>query len=68
MMKLTVFAALIAVINAYSDPDYGLTACELIEARKFKCETHYITTQDGYILTVHRIVNPHKAGQKLKVI
>ncbi|CAG2107302.1 unnamed protein product [Medioppia subpectinata] len=32
---------------------------EIIESRGFQSETHYITTTDGYILTVHRIVNPY---------
>lgn len=68
MITLTVFVALIAVTNAFSDPDLNRNACELIESRKFVCETHYITTKDGYILTAHRIVNPYKSGRKLKVI
>ncbi|XP_053207765.1 gastric triacylglycerol lipase-like [Panonychus citri] len=31
---------------------------DIIEARGFICETHYITTSDGYILGNYRIVNP----------
>ncbi|XP_053207916.1 uncharacterized protein LOC128391973 [Panonychus citri] len=46
---------------------------QIIEARGFKCETHYITTSDGYILGNFRIVNPlisqsSFADQKLEPI
>ena len=48
------------------DPDMGKSPCELIESRNFICETHWITTHDGYILGVQRIINPifQKAGKK----
>lgn len=68
MLKLVALLALVAIVKSQeSDPDVGRSACELIESRKFRCETHQVTTADDYILTVHRIVNPQKAGQKLKV-
>lgn len=49
-----------------NDPDIGKSPCELIESRNFICETHWVTTSDGYILTAYRIVNPviQKAGKK----
>lgn len=33
---------------------------EFIEQAGFQCETHYITTEDGYILTYYRIPNYNK--------
>lgn len=41
------------------DPDIGRQTPDFIKSRGFKEETHYVTTKDGYILGVHRIVN-HK--------
>ncbi|XP_069960383.1 gastric triacylglycerol lipase-like isoform X3 [Cherax quadricarinatus] len=38
-------------------PHTHLTAPELIEVRGYPVEVHYVTTQDGYILELHRI--PH---------
>ena len=49
------------------DPDLGLTTPELIHRRHFQSQTHHVITTDGYILSVHRIVNPKFYGQKLKV-
>ncbi|KAI1289215.1 Lipase member K [Halotydeus destructor] len=40
------------------DADIGRTTAEFIESRNFKCERHYITTSDGYILNAYRIKNP----------
>ncbi len=42
---------------------------QLIESRGFLAETHYITSSDGYILTVQRILNPFvKNRTKLRPI
>lgn len=30
----------------------------IIASRGFVCETHKVVTPDGYILTMHRVVNP----------
>lgn len=38
--------------DAYADPP------EFIRSRKFGCETHHVVTQDNYVLTMFRIVNP----------
>lgn len=68
MIKLIVLFAFVAICTSQSpDPDVGRTTCQLVESRKFRCETHYVKTADNYILTVHRIVNPNKEGQNLKV-
>ncbi|CAL4059054.1 unnamed protein product, partial [Meganyctiphanes norvegica] len=42
-------------------PGANMTTPELIEAMGYPAEIHYVTTDDGYILEIHRI--PHgKAG------
>ena len=38
---------------------FGMTAPQMIEAEGFRCEEHPVTTQDGYILGLHRIIVPH---------
>lgn len=40
------------------DPDTHRNVPEIIKSRGFQVEEHDVTTKDGYILTVHRIVNP----------
>lgn len=47
-------------------PDEDRDSVELIESRGFTCETHNVTTRDGYILTVFRIVNPYINCDALK--
>ena len=37
---------------------FQLWKVEIIKARGFVPEVHYVTTQDGYIVTLHRIINP----------
>lgn len=39
------------------DPDINRDVPQIIRSRGFQSETHYVTTNDGYILTIHRIVN-----------
>ena len=34
------------------------TTVDLIEAQGYPAEVHFVTTNDGYILTVHRIPRP----------
>lgn len=41
------------------DSDAFRTIAEIIESRGFKFEEHRIETIDGYILKIHRIVNPN---------
>ncbi|XP_015784270.1 lysosomal acid lipase/cholesteryl ester hydrolase [Tetranychus urticae] len=38
--------------------DVGLTIGDLITSRGFIHEPHYVTTRDGYILGIHRMINP----------
>ena len=44
--------------NKASDADAHRSVPEIIESRGFKSEAHKILTKDGYILTLHRIINP----------
>ena len=39
--------------------DVERTIPEIIESRGFNCQIHEVTTTDGYILTMFRIVNPY---------
>ena len=40
------------------DPDASRTVPELIESRGFRSETYQLSTEDGFILILHRIINP----------
>lgn len=42
------------------DPDEFLDTLELAKSKGYPAEQHDVTTQDGYILTVHRLPNPNK--------
>lgn len=39
-------------------PDAFLDPPAFIRSRHFIPETHFVTTKDGYIITLHRIINP----------
>ena len=54
--------------EALIDPDENRGSVELIQSRGFKAETHYVTTYDGYILALHRIVNPDFVNKTKKVV
>ncbi|KAI1281863.1 Lysosomal acid lipase/cholesteryl ester hydrolase [Halotydeus destructor] len=61
--------SLLITVNCYTvDPDEDRDVPQIIESRGFIAESHYVTTKDGYILTVHRIVNPNYLGDKLKPV
>ena len=47
-----------SITNPPVDPDENRNAIDLIESRGFIVQTHYVTTYDGYILALHRIINP----------
>jgi lysosomal acid lipase/cholesteryl ester hydrolase len=40
------------------DPDTDKQTPELVRSRGYVCEEHFLKTTDGYILGLHRIVNP----------
>lgn len=53
--------------------DYGdlqRSVPQIIESRGFLSETHQVTTHEGYLLTVHRIVNPlsHVTGKPVMLM
>ncbi|XP_054167643.1 lysosomal acid lipase/cholesteryl ester hydrolase-like [Oppia nitens] len=43
----------------YHHLDTVRNTVEVIESRGFKCQTHYVESGDGYIIAVHRVVNPY---------
>lgn len=49
-----------------ADPDCNRTVPEIIESRGFRSETHKVSTADGYILTLHRIINPFVVRKQLE--
>src|SRR2546422_819640 len=54
-------------LNGNRDVDETRGVCDIIEAHRLVCETHFVVTRDGYILTVHRIINPKLIGSKPKL-
>lgn len=42
------------------DPDERVATLTLIKNKGYPIESHEVTTEDGYILTLHRIPNPNK--------
>ncbi|KAJ3630130.1 hypothetical protein MTP99_011342 [Tenebrio molitor] len=67
MILITIFIAFLCLFpyevtsqaaKLWADPsDVGLNTVQMIEHHGYVCETHYVTTEDGYIVTVHRIPN-----------
>lgn len=58
-------------LNLSNDPDTKRNVSEIISSRKFVAEEYDVTTKDGYILTIQRIVNPlvsSKTRPKLKPV
>ena len=49
------------------DPDENRDAVQIIESRGFIAKSYYVTTDDGYVLTLHRIVNPLLINKTLKL-
>ena len=49
-----------AELTHTSDPDEYINTTLLIRSKGYPAEEHTVVTQDGYILTVHRIPNPNK--------
>ena len=46
------------------DPDVGLDMMEIVKARGYDIEPHYITTDDGYILTMFRISTTSESKER----
>jgi len=49
-----------SVLRHGPDPDEYINTTMLIQSKGYPAEEHTVTTQDGYILTVHRISKPNK--------
>lgn len=58
----------ILALNSDADPDQFRDIPQLVRSRGFKVERHYILTEDGYILGVHRIINPYFKNHKTRPI
>ena len=57
--SLLLVSILIQLVNCFDLDEIDKSNIpQIVEARGFICETHYITTDDGYILGNYRIVNP----------
>lgn len=57
---------LFGLTSGPADPDASRTVPELIESRGFLSQTHEVHTEDGFILVLHRIVNPFLSDIKRK--
>ena len=57
-----------STLVSYSDPDLFADVRSIVESRGFPLEEHFVTTADGYILTVHRIRSPRLARLRRPVI
>ena len=45
-----------------------MTFHEIVAANGFLSEEHEVTTEDGYILTMHRVYSKENKGKKMKPI
>lgn len=66
LLTRTLFILIVVVailFNTAPNPNYDAdefrTTCEIVTARGFHCEKHFVLTHQGYILEVHRIVTPY---------
>ncbi|KAI1279527.1 putative lipase C16A3.12c [Halotydeus destructor] len=48
--------------------DFDLSVPDLASSRGYEAEIHKVVTQDNYILTVHRILNPRKRKRTGKAV
>lgn len=55
--------SMLAAHNVPPDSDVGLAMEDIVTTRGYSIETHYVTTKDGYILTMFRIPTS-KSGVK----
>lgn len=55
-------------ITMQRDPDIGRDVFALISSRGYQVEDHDVTTEDGYIVGLQRIVNPYKKGTSMKPV
>ncbi len=55
IFKIFVFVLCLAILSSASDPDENVSTPDLIRSKGYPVEEHDVTTEDGYILTMHRI-------------
>ena len=53
---------------AMADPDSTRTIAEMIKSRGFGFESHRVTTDDGYILTMHRLFSTEHKNKTRPVV
>lgn len=58
MVSTIVLVCTLCSLVAARDPDESRDSIELLRSRGFDAEVHYVKTHDGYILAIHRILNP----------
>lgn len=56
------------IIKCEGDPDEFVPPLIYIQSRGYIGESHYITTEDGYILQAHRIISPKYVHVPKKVV
>ena len=67
MLKLILLLALFSLAKAFlfsspsntTDPDENASTFDLIKRRGYPAQQHDVITKDGYIITMHRIVQPN---------
>jgi len=55
ILLLVTFNVVTAIWRYKDDPDANLSILELIASKGYPIEEHFVHTNDGYIITVHRI-------------
>ena len=77
-MKILIFAAVLFQVNSASgrskrqligqlqDPDFGRTTEQLILSRGFEYEFHSFIVPDGFVIGIHRIINPYRSPAQTK--
>jgi len=55
-------------LNHHTDPDAKKTFQEIVEDNGFEFSTNQVTTDDGYILNVFRIMQPGGAKKGAPVV
>lgn len=58
MLSALIFLCICTSLSEAKDPDEERDSVQLIRSRGFDAEVYYVTTHDGYILCLHRIINP----------
>ena len=67
ILLLSLLYSLLSPLSIWArDPDENISFEKLVSENGFRLETHSITTQDGYILTVHRVVDMEEKYDKIE--